>query len=71
MKILSSRLTIGALLLTLSMAAFGQNTRSSMDNVMRSNGQIYVVIAVMLTILIGLLLYLVRLDKKISKMEKR
>jgi hypothetical protein len=42
-----------------------------MDNVMRSNGQIYVVIAVMLTILIGLLLYLVRLDKKISKMEKR
>jgi hypothetical protein len=71
MKILSSRLIIGALLLTLSMAAFGQNTRSSMDNVMRSNGQIYVVIAVMLTILIGLLLYLVRLDKKISKMEKR
>jgi Ca2+/Na+ antiporter len=71
MKILSSRLIIGALLLTLSMAAFGQTARSSMDNVMRSNGQIYVVIAVMLTILIGLLLYLVRLDKKISKMEKR
>jgi hypothetical protein len=37
---------------------------------MRSNGRIYVVVAVMLTILTGLVLYLVRLDKKISKLEK-
>ena len=37
---------------------------------MRSNGRIYVVAAVMLTILIGLILYLVRLDRKISKLEK-
>ncbi|MBM3922888.1 MAG: CcmD family protein [Sphingomonadales bacterium] len=71
MKNLFSRSTLLVLLLTLSAVSFGQNASSSMDNVMRSNGQIYVVIAVMLTILIGLLLYLVRLDKKISKMEKR
>ena len=37
---------------------------------MRSSGRIYVVVAVMLTILTGLVLYLVRLDKKISKLEK-
>jgi hypothetical protein len=37
---------------------------------MRSNGRIYVVVAVMLTILIGLVLYVVRLDRKISKLEK-
>jgi len=37
---------------------------------MRSNGRIYVVVAVMLTILTGLILYLVRLEKKISKIEK-
>jgi CcmD family protein len=37
---------------------------------MRSNGRIYVVVAVMLTILIGLVFYLVRLDRKISKLEK-
>jgi Ca2+/Na+ antiporter len=37
---------------------------------MRSNGRIYVVAAVMLTILIGLILYLVRIDRKISKLEK-
>jgi len=37
---------------------------------MRSNGKIYVVVAVVLIILIGLLLYLVRLDRKISRLEK-
>ena len=41
-----------------------------MADLMRSNGRIYVVVAVMLTILIGLILYLVRLDRKISKLEK-
>ena len=41
-----------------------------MADTMRSNGRIYVVIAVILTILVGLVLYIVRLDKKISKLEK-
>jgi len=41
-----------------------------MADVMKENGKIYVVIAVMLTILGGLVLYLVRLDRKISKLEK-
>lgn len=41
-----------------------------MADLMRSNGRIYVVVAVMLIILVGLLLYVVRLDRKISKMEK-
>jgi hypothetical protein len=41
-----------------------------MADVMKENGKIYVVISVMLTILAGLVLYLVRLDRKISKLEK-
>jgi len=41
-----------------------------MADAMKENGKIYVVIAVMLTILAGLVLYLVRLDRKISKLEK-
>jgi FtsH-binding integral membrane protein len=41
-----------------------------MADLMRSNGRIYVVVAVIVVILIGLILYLVRLDKRISKMEK-
>ena len=38
---------------------------------MRSEAKIYVVGAVVLTILIGLLLYVVRIDKKISRLEKK
>jgi len=41
-----------------------------MADVMKENGKIYVVIAVMLTILAGLVVYLIRLDRKISKLEK-
>jgi len=37
---------------------------------MRSNGKIYVVVTVVLIILFGLLLYLFRLDRKISRIEK-
>ena len=42
----------------------------NMADAMKENGKIYVVIAVILTILAGLVLYLVRLDRKISKLEK-
>ena len=37
---------------------------------MRHNGKIYVVVCVMLIILTGLFLYLIRLDRKITRMEK-
>ncbi len=41
-----------------------------MADQMRSNGKIYVVVAVVLTIFAGIILYLVRLDRKISRLEK-
>lgn len=41
-----------------------------MADIMRSNGKIYVVVAIILTIFAGLVIYLVRLDRKISKLEK-
>ena len=37
---------------------------------MRSNGKIYVVVTVLLIILFGLLGYLFRLDRRISRLEK-
>jgi CcmD family protein len=60
------------ILLILSMLSKAQGTtqKVEMADLMRSNGRIYVVVAVMLTILIGLVLYVVRLDRKISKLEK-
>jgi hypothetical protein len=36
----------------------------------RADGKIYVVIFVLGTILLGLILYVVRLDRKITKLEK-
>ena len=42
-----------------------------MADAMRSNGKIYVVVAVMLTLLVGLFLYLIRIDRKISRLEKK
>jgi len=54
--------------LLFTLIANAQNV--NMADVMKENGKIYVVIAVMLTILAGLVLYLVRLDRKISKLEK-
>jgi uncharacterized membrane protein len=41
-----------------------------MADMMRSNGRIYVVVAVVSTILIGLILYVFRLDRKMTRMEK-
>lgn len=49
---------------------FAQDKKTKMADLMRENGRIYVVVAVVLTILIGLILYVVRLDKKISRLEK-
>jgi CcmD family protein len=42
-----------------------------MADVMRSNGKIYVVVAVIAIIFAGIVVYLVNLDRKISKIEKR
>lgn len=39
-------------------------------SLMRSNGKIYVVVAVVVTILLGLFAYVFNLDRKISKLEK-
>jgi hypothetical protein len=40
------------------------------EDLMRSNGKIYVVVAVCLTILVGLFLYVLSVDRKINKIEK-
>jgi uncharacterized BrkB/YihY/UPF0761 family membrane protein len=44
--------------------------KAKQTDLMRSSGRIYVVIAVMLAILTGIILYLVRLERKIKKLEK-
>ncbi len=47
-----------------------QSTTPDMADAMRANGKIYVVVAVCLTILLGLIAYVFAIDRKISKLEK-
>jgi len=69
-KIKSLLLLFIVLLFSAAVQAQETTGESSFGQTMRSNGRIYVVIAVMTTILVGLFLYLIRLDRKIGKMEK-
>ena len=58
------------LMLAPALAAIAQQEGAEMADTMRSNGKIYVVVAVILTILAGLILYVARLDRKITRLEK-
>ena len=58
--------------LLLSTALFAQDTTAAKEATtgLRADGKIYVVIAVALTVLLGLIVYLISLDRKISRIEK-
>lgn len=61
------------LLLCVSFVALSQENAGDqveMADALRSNGKIYVVVAVVVVILLGLFIYLFRLDRKISRLEK-
>jgi hypothetical protein len=53
--------------------AFAQEKKETVEmaDVLRANGKIYAVVAVCLTILLGLFVYLLFIDRKISKLEKQ
>ena len=54
-------------MLLISVFSYGQ---TEMADAMRSNGKIYVVVAVLATIFAGIFAYLVILDRKITRLEK-
>ena len=49
---------------------FAQNN-GAVENLMRSNDKIYVVMAVCVTILLGVVLYIVSIDRKIARIEDK
>ncbi len=69
MNKLFSRLSLLFCSLLISSYLFAQD-KPEMADLMRSNGKIYVVVAVCLIILIGLFIYVMMLDRKMRKMEK-
>ena len=52
-----------------SLLSVAQSQEVEMADVMRSNGKIYIVVAVCLTILIGLFLYIMSVDRKLKRLE--
>jgi multisubunit Na+/H+ antiporter MnhB subunit len=58
-------------LLNFALNAQASEEKVQMAEGLRSSGKIYVVVAVLLTVLAGLILYVIRLDKKISRMEQQ
>lgn len=59
------------LMMITSASLLNAQDQVEMADTMRSNGKIYVVVAILVTILFGLIVYLVMLDRKISKVEKQ
>ena len=57
-------------LLLANFLSMAQSGGVEMADTFRSNGKIYVVVAVVLTIFAGIILYLIRLDRKLTKLEK-
>ena len=47
-----------------------KNERPQMADTLRSSGKIYVVVTVLVIILVGLFIYLINTDRKISRLEK-
>ena len=64
--------TILTLILSLisTVSVWAQGNDIEMAEMMRSDGKIYIVISVLMIIFIGFIFYLMRLDSRITKMEK-
>ena len=61
--------TLIMLIATLNLIA--QNNGVEMADALRSNGKIYVVVACIVIILVGLLIYLFSMDKRLKMLEKK
>ena len=62
---------ISSLLAFFLLAIPGFAQEVEMADIMRSEGKIYVVVAILLVILGGLLIYILAIDKKATRLEKK
>jgi hypothetical protein len=62
---------IGATITLAFITAFANAQTPDNNDVMRSNGKIYVVMAVVMIIMIGFFIYLINVDRKLSKLENK
>ncbi|MBS1486339.1 MAG: CcmD family protein [Bacteroidetes bacterium] len=63
---------ISSILLFLCFASTALRAQEAqMADTMRSEGKIYALVAIILVILLGLIFFLVFIDRKVSRLEKR
>jgi len=63
--------SLALLLITLFVQAQTNVEPGSPATGLRADGKIFVVIAIVITILVGLFIYVARIDRKISRLEKQ
>ncbi|RBL88292.1 CcmD family protein [Chitinophaga flava] len=71
-KAFSCCLTLTLLLVSVLANAQQQDTESgAVNQFFRSNGKIYVIVGVLVIIFLGIILFLINLDRKINRLEQR
>ncbi len=67
------KISLAAILLMVAgmVPAFAQGTGPQMDDLMHRNGKIYVVVAVLVVIFIGIVLFLIGMERRVSRLEKQ
>ncbi|MES2796271.1 MAG: CcmD family protein [Bacteroidota bacterium] len=70
---MSKKILLALILVFNSLILFAQDVENEVEmaDVMRSNGKIYIVVAVVAVIFTGIVVYLISLDRKITDIEKR
>jgi CcmD family protein len=62
------KIVLSVVLFLFSIIGFAQDVE--MADTIRSEGKIYIVVAILSVILVGLFLYLISIDKKVGNLEK-
>jgi uncharacterized membrane protein YkvI len=70
-KVFPTLLLLFINLVLISITSTAQTDQPEMADAMRSNGKIYVVMVVCLVILLGLVGYVFRIDRKLTKLENQ
>lgn len=71
MKKIITKVILLLIMVASSIQSFAQSNSPEMADALRANGKIYVVVIVLSIVLIGIVIYLFALDKKISGIEKK
>lgn len=58
------------LALLLGTAAQAQQNNNALDDFFRTDDKFYVVVGVLTLVLVGILIYVIRLDRKVAEIEK-